>query len=89
MKDSSPESRGNRDSGESPVGLVRRERAGILGLTTCEFDRVTGEHLSTTRQVEACSGILELGGVIPGTIEDMEVPCPRLGKCDSCPNRKK
>ncbi|MDQ5913642.1 MAG: hypothetical protein QG623_261 [Patescibacteria group bacterium] len=69
---------------------VRVESAGVFGLTSCEFDRKTGEHLSTTRPYERKVDLLTISGLVPGTIEDVVVPCPRRdeSKCESCPNRE-
>ncbi len=78
------------EEGSRTVGAtVRVEQAGVMGLTSCEFDEVTGKHLSTTHPVEVRYGIFEVSGIIPGVVEDVKVSCPRLRKCDSCPNRKK
>lgn len=65
--------------------VVREERSGMLGHTVCEFDGLTGEKLSTSKDVEALEGPWFLG--IPGSTEAVEVPCPRFRKCESCPNR--
>lgn len=75
-----------------PPVTIRTETAGILGLTTCQFDSVTGEHVSTTRSFrsfEVRRGVLEKLGVVPGLVEERHVGCPFFdeSKCESCPNK--
>jgi len=74
------------DKTKATSSLVRVEQAGILGLTSCEFDGITGEHLSTTRPRELNGGLTGALG-IPGVVVDEVVQCPRFYKCDSCPKK--
>jgi hypothetical protein len=74
--------------GITKTTTIRVERAGIFGLTSCEFDVKTGEHLSTTRPRETTLNVTGMLG-IPGEVIDEEVSCPRRNryKCQSCPER--
>lgn len=69
---------------------IRTEHAGFLGLTACEFDRNTGDHLLTTRPFVYRCTPSEMWGVADHVVRE-PVPCPSfLGdrfKCASCPNR--
>jgi hypothetical protein len=63
---------------------VRNEQAGIMGRITCQWDNVTGEHLSTTALVY----VIGQDGIVPTpTDETYERGCAVIKKCLSCPKR--
>lgn len=63
---------------------VRDEQAGVMGRIICQWDNVTGEHLSTTARVH----VIGPDGIVPILTDDTyERGCPVLRKCLSCPNR--
>ena len=63
---------------------VRNEQAGVMGRITCQWDNVTGEHLSTTARVH----VVGPDGIVPTPTDDTyKRDCAVIRKCLSCPKR--